>query len=172
MARGTTRVTLIHNPEAGGADHSGSSLVDLLSDAGYCVGYFNSKDCELARVLDEPAELIVAAGGDGTIDKIAREARANGPPLAVLPLGTANNIAASLGIDRPLDELVASWTARIARAFHPIDASGPWGRRRILEGIGFGAIAEAIADKPPKSCRSETRETYADAVIDAPPEQL
>ena len=37
--------------------------------------------------------------------------RPNGRPIAVVPLGTANNIAKSLGIGQPNIELIASWHA-------------------------------------------------------------
>src|SRR5687768_7439178 len=64
---------------------------------------------EVARVLrdeDAPdsvvgskADALVAAGGDGTVARAARALAGSAMPLAILPLGTANNIATSLGIN-------------------------------------------------------------------------
>jgi diacylglycerol kinase (ATP) len=57
------------------------------------------------------ADLIVAAGGDGTIHEVAaalirapRAARGATPTLAILPLGSMMNLARALGIPRDLDE--------------------------------------------------------------------
>jgi diacylglycerol kinase family enzyme len=58
-------------------------------------------------------------------------------PVAVLPTGTANNIARSLGLlKRPFEELVDGWReARRVRLDVGI-ASGPWGQRYFVEGLG------------------------------------
>jgi diacylglycerol kinase family enzyme len=40
------------------------------------------------------------------VARVIAHARSDGPPIAILPLGTANNIANSLGIDGPLDDLL------------------------------------------------------------------
>jgi YegS/Rv2252/BmrU family lipid kinase len=56
----------------------------------------------LAEVVELPAEqrpLVVAAGGDGTVGAAADELSGTGAVLAILPLGTSNDVARSLGID-------------------------------------------------------------------------
>jgi diacylglycerol kinase (ATP) len=172
MARQKTRLTLIHNDKAGDARHCRAELVALLKRAGYRVTYIAYKRCDLAKALDRPAELVAVAGGDGTIAKVAAQARPDGPPLAVLPLGTANNIAKSLGLDRPLGELMASWSERRLRPFYLIEATGPWGRRRIAEGLGFGALEHGIAAMPKDPDFAKARQVLADAAIDATAEHL
>src|SRR5204862_5677615 len=97
MASRRRRAILIHNEKAGDKRHEREALVDLLERAGYSVSYFPAKTCDLGEVLGHPAEIIVSAGGDGTVARVVREARSDGPPIAVLPLGTANNIAPSPG---------------------------------------------------------------------------
>ena len=56
---------------------------------------------ELARAADTgPDDLVVAAGGDGTVNEVASgrlRAEAEGTPIAVLPLGTGNDFATLLG---------------------------------------------------------------------------
>jgi diacylglycerol kinase (ATP) len=48
-------------------------------------------------------DLVVAAGGDGTIGTIATELLGTGTALGILPLGSVMNIARSLGLPRDLD---------------------------------------------------------------------
>lgn len=172
MAQGKGRVTLIHNHKAGDAGHDRAGLVALLKRAGYGVTYIGYKRCDLAKALDRPAELIVIAGGDGTIAKVAARVRRDGPPLAILPLGTANNMAKSLGFDRPLKELVAGWSVERVRPFHAIAATGPWGTHRIAEGLGFGALEQGIAEMPKDPDLGQARRVLAEAVIGTAAEHL
>ena len=76
----------------------------------------------------------------------ARMLAHRGIPLAILPLGTANNIARSVGIPDSMDDIIAGWeTARRV----PLDlgvADGVWGRRYFVEAVGGGLISSAIAD--------------------------
>jgi diacylglycerol kinase family enzyme len=50
------------------------------------------------------ADVIVAAGGDGTVSAVAAVAVARGVPLGVLPLGTLNHFARDVRIPVSLDE--------------------------------------------------------------------
>ena len=52
-------------------------------------------------------------GGDGTVGRVTRRMVGRGVPITVLPSGTANNIARSLGlIERPFEELIRGWETR------------------------------------------------------------
>lgn len=54
----------------------------------------------LARnALDEHFDVIVAAGGDGTIAEVVNGIAGAPQPFAILPLGTANVMAAEIGLD-------------------------------------------------------------------------
>src|SRR5947207_8358547 len=172
MASRQRRAILIHNEKAGDKRHEREALVDLLERAGYSVSYFPAKTCDLGEVLGHPAEIIVSAGGDGTVARVVREARAEGPPIAILPLGTANNIANSLGIGGSPKDLVAGWQEARTRPYYPISASGPWGMRRLTEGIGFGAFEQAMHEIPRKYRVARAREFVRKIVVDAPPESL
>jgi diacylglycerol kinase family enzyme len=57
---------------------------------------------ELKRAADD-ADVLVAGGGDGTISAAAAVAYKQGIPLAVVPAGTMNLFARSLGIPLDLD---------------------------------------------------------------------
>src|SRR5882762_11576112 len=120
MARKLRRATLIHNEKAGDRRHSRGDLVELLERAGYSVAYFPAKHSDLAEALGHPAEIVVAAGGDGTVARVVAHARSDGPPIAILPLGTANNIANSLGIRGSIEEVVVGWQEARAKPCYPI----------------------------------------------------
>ena len=66
-----------------------------------------SEDAARARIraaVDDGVEVIVAAGGDGTADLVAEGIRGSASALGILPLGSAMNVARSLGIPRDLEE--------------------------------------------------------------------
>ena len=172
MARKLRRATLIHNEKAGDRRHGRAYLANILQRAGYDVSYFAVKQSDLAEALGHPAEIIVAAGGDGTVARLVAHARSDGAPIAILPLGTANNIATSLGIGGPLEKIVSSWQEARMRPYYPISASGPWGMCRLTEGIGFGAFEEAMHEIPRKFRVKRAREFVRKIVVDAPPECL
>ena len=105
------RITLIHNPGAGrqGADDA-RKLVRFLEHQGYEVRYQSAKEEDWKKALKKPAGMIVVAGGDGTVAKVTRRMVGRGIPVGLLPSGTANNIARTLGLlDRPFEELVRGW---------------------------------------------------------------
>ena len=136
------RVTLIHNPGAGEQDLTPRALDKLLRRAGHKPRYQSSKEKGWDRVLDKKAGLVVVAGGDGTVASVARRMVGRGVPVTVLPAGTANNIARSLGLlKKSFEDLVDGW--RDARRV-PLDvgiACGPWGERYFIEGVGAGLFA-------------------------------
>jgi YegS/Rv2252/BmrU family lipid kinase len=56
---------------------------------------------ELAEIVKRPEAdrpMVIAAGGDGTVGAAADELAGTGAILAILPLGTSNDVARSLGI--------------------------------------------------------------------------
>ena len=139
------RVTLIHNPGAGRQEHDAKALLNLLRRAGHKPRYQSADEKGWDAVLDKRADLVAVAGGDGTVAGVTRRMVGRDMPVAVLPSGTANNIARSLGLlKRPFEELVESWgNARRVRLDVGI-ASGPWGQRYFVEGLGAGLFAELL----------------------------
>src|SRR5687767_10718675 len=132
------RVSVVHNPSAGAVELDRTRLLALLVRAGYRPRYYSTKTEGWKQALHDRAELIIAAGGDGTVAKVARELVGRDVPLAVLPLGTANNIAASMGLGRDPAATVASWATATATPWDLARATGPWGTRSIVEAMGVG----------------------------------
>ena len=140
------RVTLIHNPGAGDDKQpSRGQLEALIGEAGHEVRYQSVREKGWTKVLDKKADLVAVAGGDGTVGKVARRLIKSGIPIAILPMGTANNISRTLGIaDLSVFELIPSWSTSRQVRFDTGIAKGPWGERRFIEGIGLGLFTSAI----------------------------
>jgi diacylglycerol kinase family enzyme len=143
-------VTLVHNPQAG-HQHRGEAdeLVELLQQAGHRVRYQSAKEKGLKRVLEKRADLVVVAGGDGTVGKVVRRLAEleREVPLALLPAGTANNIARTLGlVERPFEELIGAWAQARRVKLDIGSAAGPWGERYFIESVGAGIFARLLAD--------------------------
>ena len=51
---------------------------------------------QAAQALDDGADLVVAAGGDGTVRAVVHELQGSGTPLGIVPLGTANLFSRNL----------------------------------------------------------------------------
>jgi diacylglycerol kinase family enzyme len=92
-----------------------------------------------------PGDLVVAAGGDGTINEVINGL--NGNTLGILPLGTVNVFAQQLGIPA---RLAAAWRILTSGRPRSIDLGcAAWaGQRRYfvqLAGVGFDARAVRAA---------------------------
>ncbi|HUF34433.1 MAG TPA: diacylglycerol kinase family protein [Gemmatimonadales bacterium] len=137
------RVTLVHNPGAGDERHSAERLLKELAQAGH-KGTVVGKD-DLAESLEDPGDLVAVAGGDGTIKKVAIALAGRGVPMAILPLGTANNIARSLGVRGSVAELVAGWAASERRRLAVGTVATRWGAMRFVESVGVGVFTELVS---------------------------
>jgi diacylglycerol kinase family enzyme len=138
------RITLMHNPEAGDARHGKKELVAALAKAGHQATYQSTKKSDYKIALKKPTDLVLVAGGDGTVVKVACRLIDTGIPLSVLPLGTANNLARSLGFVASPEEIIAQLQGGQKRPFDIGVARSPWGRRYFFEAIGGGLFAEYV----------------------------
>lgn len=98
-----------------------------------------------ADALDRGADLVLVAGGDGTVRTVCSELAGTGTPVALIPAGTANQLARNLGI--PLDE-----DAALALAFegHPVPldvvryaTDDDAGHFVVMSGLGLDAAIMA-----------------------------
>ena len=141
------RITLIHNPGAGNSGaQEASKLRRFLERHGHDVRYRSTKEDGWKRALKKSADLIAVAGGDGTVGKVARRMAGRGVPIGVLPSGTANNIARTLGlIDKPFEHIVRGWQKPRSVKLDIGLVAGPWGKRNFIEGVGAGLFAGVLA---------------------------
>jgi len=147
------RIILMHNPKAGRGTHRKKELMAALSKAGHRAIY-QSTENDYKKPLKKPVDVVLAAGGDGTVGKVSRELIDSGVPLGVLPLGTANNLACSLGFTASPEEIVAGLESGEKRAFDIGLARGLGGKRYFFESAGGGLLADYLReakDKPKKT---------------------
>lgn len=138
------RVCLYWNEQAG----EGISLDELcrmIEKAGHQVGRVVEHGEELGQACGEPHDCLVAAGGDGTIARAGRALAHGRLPLAIIPLGTANNIAASLGINPDAERAINAWKKQKVVHVDVGVVEGSKGRRRFIEGVGVGLLPAGIA---------------------------
>lgn len=142
------RLLVAVNPNAARADVALPALAewfDQNSDATFVTT--RSRD-DLANTLlgDGPRhDRIVIGGGDGTISEAMPHLLALGKPLAVLPLGTANDFAKSLGL--PLDAFAAARIA-VEGQTHKVDAGLVNGRPFLnVASVGVAAQVSEVQTK-------------------------
>jgi len=90
------RLTVIYNPKAGHRGWPKGAIEERLRAAGHDPVMVSSRT-KWRKWLDEPGDALVAAGGDGTVHKLALALAGSERRLAILPLGTANNLARAVG---------------------------------------------------------------------------
>lgn len=151
------RILLVHNPKAGREEHEGEDFIKALRKAGHKAIYQSSKETGIAKALKKKVDLILVAGGDGTVSKVARHlvAMNSEGPLAVLPVGTANNFARSLGFCLSEKELIEQLNDGKCATFDVGLARGPWGTRYFFEGAGAGLFADYM--RAPKRDEPKSR---------------
>jgi diacylglycerol kinase (ATP) len=140
------RTILVHNTGAGDGHYDKDALLSLIRSHGHDVAYF-AADADWKPAARPPVELVVAAGGDGTVEDVARHLAGGSIPMGLLPLGTANNIASALGIARrPIPELVSGWASAERRPFDAGRATAEGQTFRFIESLGAGLVTESIAE--------------------------
>jgi diacylglycerol kinase (ATP) len=117
MAKKEKRVwaKLVANPGAGKPEESPKQLelaARLLRQHGIEVDVALAKPKEEATPIAKQAvkdgfDVVVAMGGDGTLEAVLRGMVGRKTPMGIIPTGTQNNIARSLGIPLEMEEACA-----------------------------------------------------------------
>lgn len=103
------RVVYLLNPTAGSVQARSAELGRLLAQPGAVIlvpDGAEEAEAMARQAADRGARIVAACGGDGTVSTVVRgimsgqaEAAADRPVLAVVPLGTGNDLARSLAIE-------------------------------------------------------------------------
>jgi diacylglycerol kinase family enzyme len=138
------KVLLVHNPGAGDQEYGKEKLISLLEDNGYDCRYSSTKKEDWAD-FDHSFDMIVSAGGDGTVRKIVKELVHRKLidktwPVALLPLGTANNLSKTLGVKGKPEEIIPRWSTGRTKSIDIGRIGGVDGSRFMMESAGFGVF--------------------------------
>ena len=175
------RAAVVFNPTKSGVD----SLREAVTRAEERQGFAPSMWIETTaddpgkgmakQALDAGVDLVIAAGGDGTVRSVAAAVRGTGVPVGIVPLGTGNLFARNLGIpvndlgdavvlafaglDRAVDVLVAGVTRP--------DGTDETHASLVMSGIGIDAAM--IANTNPDLKKRVGWLAYVDAGLRAIP---
>lgn len=105
----TRRICLVANKKSGQNSRDAEAIERAMTALGEEAWRLDwDTDAPMAGVIDraigEGAEIVVAAGGDGTVMAVADALQGRDVPMAVLPLGTFNFFARGLGLSEVPEE--------------------------------------------------------------------
>ena len=115
VARRPLRARLLFNASSGRPEESSQQLADILAEMQrqqilpevYTVSPTSRIRAVVQNAIRRDFKLVVVAGGDGTVDSVAGAMVGSSTILGVIPTGTRNNMALSLGIPSGIPEAVA-----------------------------------------------------------------
>ena len=115
MKKHRMRVQLIFNPISGSADESSAQLMEIIGEMqalnlvpeAYLVDPDSDLPAAVHKALQQGIRMFVVCGGDGTIDVVAGALAGTPATLGIIPTGTRNNVALSLGIPTDIPAAVA-----------------------------------------------------------------
>ena len=148
------KLMLIVNPAAGSGAYKRDFADALLtfSQGGVCATVFFTRGrgdaTELAAAHAGNFDLVACVGGDGTLSEVMAGLMQlqNPPPLGYLPMGTANDVATTLGIPKNNAPLAA---LRILEGeAHPYDVGGFGDGQYFSYIAAFGAFTEVSYNTP------------------------
>jgi YegS/Rv2252/BmrU family lipid kinase len=163
------RALIILNPAAGRSRSSRRRLervVAALERRGCAVILRRAGPAEgdverLAREAEADVDIIVAAGGDGTLNAVVNGMAAPPRAVALLPFGTANVLAREIGLPSAPERLADLIAAGPARLIWP----GRVGDRLFLTTASSGFDAKIVAAVNPQLKRQAGRFAFAWAIL-------
>src|SRR5579864_6650661 len=175
------RALLIINSKSGPGHDSlmrVREIVDTLADFGICaevrLKLRKSQARKQARAGARKAryDLVIAAGGDGTVESVASGLMNTSMPLGIIPLGTYNNVANSLHIPSDIRQACALLSVGVPRR---IDAGMVVARymkkpKVFLEisTVGLGAVVGSLGQHMEKARWDQAAQTMP-AIVEMSP---
>lgn len=142
-------IRLLHNPGAGTTAHAEEKIIAKIEEMGFTCSYYSTKETDPDNLVDDSADIIALAGGDGTVRKLVhqllqRKMLDKRFPIGLIPYGTANNIARMLKIDGTQDEIITRWKSQNIQRYDIAQVSGLKDQAFVMEGLGFGVFPKLI----------------------------
>lgn len=135
---------LLHNPGAGSEEYSRKELQKLIETIGYECRYSSTKKSEW-KEIEADTDLLIVGGGDGTVRSITRELLDRKMfektwPIVLLPLGTANNIAKTIGQHGSPEEIIKGLPSAELKHFDVGIIENIRDHNFFLESYGYGVF--------------------------------
>lgn len=148
------KLLLIVNPAAGRGIYKKdfADTLQTLDDGGcrttVCFTDSRGHATDMARALGAGFDLIACLGGDGTLSEVMAGLMQlpDPPPLGYLPMGTANDVASTLGI--PKNNGPAAARRILEGTPHPYDVGGFGDEDYFAYIAAFGAFTEVSYSTP------------------------
>jgi diacylglycerol kinase (ATP) len=149
------RVALIYNPASGQHPRRRASLIknvaEVLHSAGIEVEAIPTESAASAgtqaqQAISDGCDTVLACGGDGTVHEVLQGVVGTSAALGVIPMGTANALAADLGLpaspEKAAKILLRAIPTRVCvgRIFY-LDLAGNSRSRYFVVAAGIGADA-------------------------------
>jgi len=145
------KAKVLHNPVAGEGETSKRQLIKNIESAGFKCSYSSTKQFRWENIETADFDFLILAGGDGTVRKIAEQLLARKviekkPPIGLLPMGTANNIARTLGICGSTKDILESWHSTRIKKFDVGQIDGLEKPTFFLESFGYGLFPRLMQE--------------------------
>ncbi len=161
------RGNLIFNPQAGGSSPEAiPNLLEQIRKAGYSPLYEATETIQdVQERLNRAYDVLFVAGGDGTLREVTRclleVSSQHRPPIVLLPLGTANNVANMLLPGMTPERILQNLESNQMRGFDVGHVSYEQGQTFFLEGAGTGIFGNIMASYNPEIGKSVWRALWA-----------
>lgn len=169
------KARIIVNPNAGSVDDLAGleAALSRLPGTEICRTQRTGHAEELARqAVEEGAELVVAAGGDGTLNEVVNGLSVDfgRARLGLLPLGTGNDFARSIGVPADLDAAIA---ILLEGRFRRVDVARVTlgAQSRWFLNMSAGGFSGLVSEKASEAKENWGPLAYMRAAVDALPER-
>jgi hypothetical protein len=139
-----TRPVVIWNPRSGDGKAARANLEQEARSRGITPVELRPGDDLQAlalRAIDDGADALAMAGGDGSQAIVAAIAAAHDLPFAIIPAGTRNHLARDVGVDR--EEVVEALDALVDGGERRVDMADVNGRV-FVNNVSLGLYADAV----------------------------
>jgi len=170
------QTTLIYNPQAGIGHHpKPDEILAALKQVGHEPVYHpTATESELDQALAEAKDLVVVAGGDGSVRAVAIRTLGRGVKITPLPMGTANNIARLLPLPSDPFEIIAGLSDTVEYKWDLGRLTSSQGTEYFLEAMGVGLFADMMKRYRPEIGKSIPRgiQTIMETLKDYQPKYM
>ncbi|WP_281883088.1 diacylglycerol/lipid kinase family protein [Agromyces rhizosphaerae] len=154
---GERRAAVIYNPTKKGVEALRRDVASAIEEAGWAEPVWIETEADdpgkgMAEIaVAKGVDLVIAAGGDGTVRAVAEGLRGTGVEMAAVPLGTGNLLARTLGI--PVNDVKGALQTALHGVPRAIDVimlevTRPGGEAETFASLvmaGIGIDADMIA---------------------------